>query len=90
MLSKRIMNIAPSATLAIDSKAKQMKKDGRCRHIRRRRADFNTPENIKQAAIKSIENNFTRYTSSGIPELKKAVAEKLKRDMGFMMHLKYK
>ncbi|MEK6943311.1 MAG: pyridoxal phosphate-dependent aminotransferase [Nanoarchaeota archaeon] len=84
MLSKRIMNIAPSATLAIDSKAKQMKKDGKDVVIfGAGEPDFNTPENIKQAAIKSIENNFTRYTPvSGIPELKKAVAEKLKRDNG--------
>jgi len=82
MLSKRIMNIAPSATLAIDAKAKQMKKDGKDVVIfGAGEPDFNTPENIKQAAIKSIQNNFTRYTPvSGIPELKKAVTDKLKRD----------
>src|SRR3989344_4972151 len=82
MLSKRIMNIAPSATLAIDAKAKQLKKEGKDVVIfGAGEPDFNTPENIKQAAIKSIQNNFTRYTPvSGIPELKKAVTDKLKRD----------
>src|SRR3989338_5553647 len=82
MLSSRVRNITPSATLAIDAKAKQLKKDGKDVVIfGAGEPDFNTPENIKQAAIKSIQNNFTRYTPvSGIPELKKAVAEKLKRD----------
>ena len=82
MLAKRVRNIAPSATLAIDAKAKQLKKDGKDVVIfGAGEPDFNTPENIKQAAIKAINNNFTRYTPvGGIPELKKAVVDKLKRD----------
>ena len=78
MLSRRVMNIAPSATLAIDAKAKQLKKDGKDVVIfGAGEPDFNTPENIKQAAKKAIDNNITRYTPvGGIPELKKAVADK--------------
>ena len=82
MISQRVRNIMPSATLAIDAKAKQLKKEGKDVVIfGAGEPDFNTPENIKQAAIKAINNNFTRYTPVvGIPELKKAVADKLKRD----------
>ena len=76
MLSKRIMNITPSATLAIDAKAKQLKKDGKDVLIfGAGEPDFNTPENIKNAAKKAIDSNITRYTPvGGMPELKKAVA----------------
>ncbi len=82
MLAKRVKGIAPSATLSIDAKAKQLKKEGKDVVIfGAGEPDFNTPENIKQAAIKAIQNNFTRYTPvGGIPELKKAVTEKFKRE----------
>ena len=82
MISKRVMEIAPSATLEIDSKAKQLRKDSKDVVIfGAGEPDFNTPENIKQAAIKAVNNNITRYTPvGGIPELKKAVADKLKRE----------
>lgn len=82
MLAQRVKGISPSATLAIDAKAKQLKKDGKDVVIfGAGEPDFNTPENIKQAAIKAINSNFTRYTPvGGIPELKKAVAEKFKRE----------
>ena len=82
MIAQRVRSITPSATLAIDAKAKQLKKEGKDVVIfGAGEPDFNTPENIKQAAIKAINNNFTRYTPvGGIPELKKAVADKLKRD----------
>src|SRR3989338_27109 len=78
MLSQRARNIAPSATLAIDAKAKQLKKDGKDVVIfGAGEPDFNTPENVKQAAIKAINSNITRYTPvGGMPELKKAIAEK--------------
>ena len=81
MLSHRIKNIAPSATLAIDAKAKQLKKEGNDVVIfGAGEPDFNTPENIKQAAIRAINNNITRYTPvGGMLELKKAVADKFKR-----------
>src|SRR3989338_2865968 len=81
MLSARVRGIAPSATLSIDAKAKQLKKDGKDVVIfGAGEPDFNTPENIKQAAIKAISSNVTRYTpAGGMPELKKAAAEKFKR-----------
>src|SRR3989338_5020582 len=81
MLSARVRGIAPSATLSIDAKAKQLKKDGKDVVIfGAGEPDFNTPENIKQAAIKAIQNNVTRYTPvGGMPDLKKAVADKFKR-----------
>lgn len=82
MLAQRVRRIAPSATLAIDAKAKQLKKEGNDVVIfGAGEPDFNTPENIKQAAIKAINSNLTRYTASGgIPELRQAVADKLKRE----------
>ena len=80
MLSQRVRNIAPSATLAIDAKAKQLKKEGKDIVIfGAGEPDFNTPENIKQAAKKAIDSNLTRYTPvGGMPELKKAVAGKFR------------
>jgi aspartate aminotransferase len=80
MLSARISGISPSATLAIDAKAKQLRKGGKDMVIfGAGEPDFNTPDNIKQAAIKAINNNITRYTpAGGMPDLKKAVAEKFK------------
>src|SRR3989338_3280245 len=80
MVSQRAGNIAPSATLAIDSKAKQLKKEGKDVVIfGAGEPDFNTPENIKQAGKKAIDSNITRYTPvGGMPDLKKAVAEKFR------------
>lgn len=82
MPAQRVNGIAPSATLAIDAKAKQLRKEGKDVVIfGAGEPDFNTPENIKQAAKKAIENNLTRYTPvGGVLELKKAVAEKFKRE----------
>ena len=82
MLSNRVKNIAPSATFAIDAKTKQLKKEGKdIVNFGLGEPDFNTPENIKLAAKKAIDSNFTRYTPiSGIPELKKAIAGKFKRE----------
>jgi len=81
MLSHRVRNITPSATLAIDSKAKQLRKDGKDVVIfGAGEPDFNTPENIKNAAKLAIDKNITRYTPvGGLPELKKAVSDKFKR-----------
>ena len=82
MLSNRVKNIAPSATFAIDAKTKQLKNEGKdIVNFGLGEPDFNTPENIKQAAKKAIDNNFTRYTPvGGIPELKKAIADKFKKE----------
>lgn len=81
MISQRVKNISPSATLAIDAKAKQLRNEGKDVVIfGAGEPDFNTPENIKQAAKKAIDNNITRYTPvGGMPKLKKAVAGKFKK-----------
>ncbi len=82
MLAERAKKVSPSLTLAIDAKAKQMKKDGiDVVGFGAGEPDFNTPENIKEAGIKAIRDNQTRYTpASGTIELKTAVAEKFKRE----------
>ena len=82
MLAQRVKGITPSATLAIDAKAKQLRKEGKDVVIfGAGEPDFNTPENIKLAAKKAIDGNFTRYTPvGGIPELKKAIADKFMRE----------
>jgi len=84
IISKRVSGISPSVTLAITAKAKQMQKDGiDVVGFGAGEPDFDTPDNIKDAAIKAIESGFTKYTpSGGIPELKQAVCDKLKRDNG--------
>ena len=82
MPSNRVKNIAPSATFAIEAKTKQLKKEGRdIVNFGLGEPDFNTPEHIKQAAKKAIDSNFTRYTPvGGIQELKKAIADKFRRE----------
>jgi len=84
MIADRLKKVAPSLTLAIDAKAKQMIKDGAdLVGFGVGEPDFNTPENIKEAGINAIKANKTRYTpASGIPELKAAVAEKFKKENG--------
>ncbi len=84
IISKRVSGISPSVTLAITAKAKQMQKDGiDVVGFGAGEPDFDTPDNIKDAAIKAIESGFTKYTpSGGIPELKQAVCDKLKKDNG--------
>lgn len=82
IFSKKAEQIAPSITLEITSKAKQMKKDGADIIILGAgEPDFNTPENIQDAAISAIKSGKTKYTqASGIDELKSAICEKFKRD----------
>ena len=84
MIADRLKKVAPSLTLAIDAKAKQMIKDGvDLVGFGVGEPDFNTPENIKEAGINAIKANKTRYTpASGIPELKAVVAEKFKKENG--------
>lgn len=87
-LSSRATSLTPSLTLSVDSKAKAMKAEGIdvC-SFGAGEPDFDTPEHIKAAAIASLEAGFTKYTpSSGIPELRQAIADKLLTDN----HLEYK
>jgi len=83
-LAQRATTLTPSLTLAIDAKAKKMKAQGVdvC-GFGAGEPDFDTPQHIKDAAAKALADGFTKYTpSSGIPELRAAVAEKLKADNG--------
>lgn len=83
-LAKRVAALTPSTTLAITAKAKAMKAEGHdVIGLGAGEPDFNTPENILEAARKSMEAGQTKYTpSAGLPLLRKAVAEKLVRDNG--------
>ena len=77
-LASRTSNITPSLTLSIDSKAKALRAEGIdiC-SFAAGEPDFDTPEHIKEAALEALSSNFTRYTpSSGIPELREAIAHK--------------
>lgn len=81
-LAKRIRTISPSLTLAISAKAKAMKAAGEnVINFGVGEPDFSTPEHIVSAAIDALEKGHTKYTpSSGLPELRRAIASKFKRD----------
>jgi aspartate aminotransferase len=83
-ISHRASVLSPSLTLAIDSKAKQMKADGiDVVGFGSGEPDFDTPQHIKDAAAKALAEGFTKYTpAAGIPELRQAVADKFKRENG--------
>ena len=83
-LSKRAMSIKASTTMAISSKAAEMKAAGLpVVTFGAGEPDFNTPEHIRQAGIDAINNGQTRYTpAAGTPALRQAVCDKLKRDNG--------
>jgi len=82
ILSSRARGLKPSPTLAINAKAKSMQAQGiKVVSFGAGEPDFDTPENIKRAAIKAIQEGFTKYTAvGGIDELKDAIIQKLKRD----------
>ena len=81
-LSQRALSLKPSPTLAITAKAKAMRAEGiDVIGFGAGEPDFDTPDHIKAAGIEAIQSGFTKYTAaSGMPELKEAVAAKLKRD----------
>jgi aspartate aminotransferase len=83
-LSKKALSISPSSTLAIDAKFKSMKAKGiDVVGFGAGEPDFDTPAHIKEAAIKAINEGFTKYTpASGMPQLREAVCRKFKRDNG--------
>ena len=82
MFSDRASKIKPSLTLAIDAKAKAMKAEGvDIVNFGVGEPDFDTPDNIKEAAIKAIKDGFTKYTPvGGINPLKDAIIEKFRKD----------
>lgn len=83
-IAQRAASLSPSLTLAIDSKAKAMKAAGEdVVGFGAGEPDFDTPQHIKDAAAKALAAGFTKYTpSSGIPELREAIAAKFKAENG--------
>ena len=82
MLADRLSRIKPSPTVAVTAKANELKAAGHdVIGLGAGEPDFNTPEHIKQAAIKAMADNKTRYTAvDGIAELKQAICDKFKKD----------
>jgi aspartate aminotransferase len=83
-LAAALSRIKPSPTIAISNKAAQMKADGQnVIGLAAGEPDFDTPENIKEAAIAALRKGATKYTAvDGIPELKDAIVRKFKRENG--------
>lgn len=83
-LASRVINLKPSATLSITAKAKSLKEQGiDVIGFGAGEPDFDTPENIKDAAIRSINDGFTKYTVvGGINELKEAIIYRINEDHG--------
>ena len=81
-LSKSINRIKPSATMAVTQQARELKSQGKdIIGLGAGEPDFDTPENIKEAAIAAIKSGDTKYTAvDGTPELKSAIKDKFKRD----------
>jgi len=78
-IANRLKQVQPSATLQITARAKLLKRQGSdVVNLAAGEPDFDTPNEIKKAAIKAIKEGFTKYTpASGIPELKEAISRKL-------------
>lgn len=83
-LSNRLKNLQPSATLAMSQKSSELQAQGiDIINMSVGEPDFNTPDHIKEAAKQAIDENFSRYSPvPGYPVLKKAIAEKLKKENG--------
>ncbi|MDD5108933.1 MAG: pyridoxal phosphate-dependent aminotransferase [Candidatus Omnitrophica bacterium] len=81
-VAERLKKINPSSTLAITSKAKKLKSEGKdIVSFAAGEPDFDTPDFVKDAAIAAINSGFTKYTpTTGIPELKKLICQKFKKD----------
>jgi aspartate aminotransferase len=83
-LASRLARIKPSPTIAVTTKAQELKAAGRdVIGLGAGEPDFDTPEHIKQAAIDAMRKGLTKYTPvNGVPELRKAIAAKFKRENG--------
>ena len=84
MLADRLKTLAPSSTLAVQAKAKELRARGiDVISFGAGEPDFDTPERIKEAAVAAMRRGQTKYTEvAGIPELRAAVCAKLQRDNG--------
>ncbi len=82
IISDSLKKIKPSPTIAVTQKARELKAAGKdVIGLGAGEPDFDTPDNIKQAAIKAINDGDTKYTAvDGTPELKKAIVEKFKKE----------
>ena len=87
-LADALARVKPSATIAVTSKARELRAAGRdVIGLGAGEPDFDTPDNIKQAAIDAINRGETKYTAvDGIPELKKAISDKFKFENGLDYH----
>ena len=83
-LSATLARVKPSPTIAVTTKAGELKAAGRdVIGLGEGEPDFDTPQNIKDAAVAAIAEGKTKYTAvDGIPELKQAICDKFKRDNG--------
>ncbi len=83
-IADRLSNVSPSATLKLTSKAKEMKAKGLpVINFGAGEPDFDTPDLVKEEAVKCLKAGFTKYTpTSGIPELRQAVCKKFEEDQG--------
>ncbi|MDD5156058.1 MAG: pyridoxal phosphate-dependent aminotransferase [Candidatus Omnitrophica bacterium] len=81
-LAERLKKINPSSTLALTSKAKRLKSEGKdIISLAAGEPDFDTPDFIKDAGILAIKSGFTKYTpTTGTPDLKRVISEKFKKD----------
>jgi aspartate aminotransferase len=88
-LSLKLQQIEESQTLAFTARARQMREQGiQVVSLTAGEPDFPTPPHVKMAAVQAIEENFTHYTASeGIPELRKAIQAKFKRDNGLTFEM---
>ena len=88
IISNKIGTIKPSPTLSVNTKAAELKKKGvDVISLGAGEPDFDTPENIKRAAILAIQNGLTKYTNNeGTPELKQAVIDKFQRENNLTYH----
>jgi aspartate aminotransferase len=86
VLAERVKGIKPSPTLTVDARAKAMKAEGiDVVGFGAGEPDFDTPENIKEAAVRALKSGFTKYTPvGGTDELKDAIINKLKNDNGIV------
>lgn len=90
-IAKRMENLSPSVTMAITALGRELKAQGKdILSFSAGEPDFNTPDVIKQSAIKAIEDGHTKYTAvEGITETKQAIINKLNRDHGLEYSLEH-
>ncbi|MAC84919.1 MAG: aspartate aminotransferase [Arcobacter sp.] len=90
-IAKRMENLSPSVTMAITALGRELKAQGKdILSFSAGEPDFNTPDVIKQSAIKAIEDGYTKYTAvEGITETKQAIINKLNRDHGLEYSLEH-